>query len=85
VDVDAEAIGLVVFPVALIDVAISMPELSLAISFIELPFSFIFGAIWPYLGTWTMSHSITEISCIDVTDIINYLYRLHRFQIQAPQ
>jgi hypothetical protein len=85
VDVDAETIGLVIFPVTLVDVAIGVPELALTIGFIELPFSFIFRAIWPYLGTRTMSHSVTEISCIDEIEIIDYLCRQHRFRIRVLQ
>lgn len=73
-DVDAEAVGLVVFPVTLIDVTICMPELTLAISFVELPFTFIFGAIWPYLGAWTVPHSFAKISLIDCSVLKNKFF-----------
>ena len=55
-DVDTIPICLVVIPLALENVSINMPELSLATCFIEHPVSFVFGTIFPHLHTIPMLH-----------------------------
>ena len=61
-DVDTKAIGLVVLPLALVDVTIGMPELSRAISLILAPLTLILCTIGPDLDTRSVSHAILQIA-----------------------
>lgn len=65
VDVDTIAICLVVFPLALIDVAISMPELSASIGFVKAPLTLVFGAVGPDLNSWTVSLVVKKVTFED--------------------
>jgi len=54
--VDAIAVCLVIEPLALVDVAIDVPELSLTVSFVEAPMTLILGTILPDLHALTVLH-----------------------------
>lgn len=72
-NVDAESIGLVIFPLALVDVAIRVPELASAVSLVLAPLTFVLGTIRPDLNTRSMSHSIFEVALVDCTILENQL------------
>jgi hypothetical protein len=67
VNVDAEAIGFIVFPLTLIDVTVSVPEFSTAVCLVFAPFSFILGVIWPDLDTWAVTHFVVEVALVNST------------------
>ena len=56
VDVDSVTVGFVVQPFYLEDIAVNVPELSMAACLVEPPVTFVFGAIFPYLLAITMLH-----------------------------
>ena len=58
-NIDTVAVGLVIKPFALEDVAVHVPELAVAASLIEAPMSFIFGTILPDLHAVAVLH-VTE-------------------------
>ena len=60
-------IGLVVDPLALIDIAISMDQLSLPVRLIIPPLTFIATAIGPQLGAHTVSHPVQPLSSVSGT------------------
>ena len=56
VDIDTIAVGLVIVPLALEDVAVNVPELALAACFVEPPIPLVPGTIRPDLHTIAMLH-----------------------------
>ena len=56
VDINTIAVGLVIIPLALKDVAINVPELALAACLVEPPIPFVAGTIRPDLHTIAMLH-----------------------------
>ena len=77
---EAETVGLVVLPRALICVAIRAPELTLTVRLIILPFTFVFGLVRPAL------HSITKFLafCVNVARVKRILHHFDVFHILKP-
>ena len=55
-DVNSVSISLVVYPFALKNVSVDMPELASATCLIKLPISFVLGSIFPFLAAVAMLH-----------------------------
>jgi len=64
-DILTMAIGFVILPLTLVDIAIGMPELALTIGFILAPLTLISSAIRPHLDSRSMSHLHIQISFVD--------------------
>ena len=67
VDVLAVAVGLVVDPVAFVDVAVNMHELAMPVSPIVAPLPLIASAIWPDLDTETVPEPADPLPCVGRT------------------
>lgn len=65
--VSTVSIGFIVFPVAVVDVAIRVPELALTVCFIILPFAFVASAIGPDLGAGAVAGAVFEVAAVDCT------------------
>ena len=61
-DVDTEAVGFVILPLALVDIAISVPEFTRSVGLVLAPFSLILCTIGPDLDTRSVSHAILQIA-----------------------
>jgi len=61
-DVDAESIGLVVDPVAFVDISVDVDELTLPVCSIILPETFVACAIRPHLFTKAVSEAANPLS-----------------------
>jgi hypothetical protein len=55
VSINAIPICLVIPELAVVDITLCMPESSFSFSLVETPAALVFGTIWPYLYTKTMS------------------------------
>jgi len=66
-DVDAVAVCFIVFPLALVDVAVCVPELASTVSFVFSPLAFVFGVVGPDLDSGSVSHVVEEVSFVDGT------------------
>ena len=64
-NINTVPVSFIVFPLAFIDVTISMPELSAAVSLVLAPFTLILSVIGPNLDTWSVSHIILKVAFIN--------------------
>ena len=62
--IDAVSVGLIVQPFTFEDIAVNVPELSLAAGFIKSPIAFIFSTIFPYLNS---------IAVLQITEPLAYV------------
>jgi hypothetical protein len=67
VNVDAEAIGFIIFPLTFIDVTVSVPEFSTPVCLVFAPFALVFGVIWPNLDSWAVTHLVMEVTFVNST------------------
>lgn len=65
--IDSVAIRFVIFPVSFVNVAIRVPEFTLAISFILAPLALVTRTIGPQLGTRAVSGALKQIALVDGT------------------
>ena len=79
--VDAIAVCLVIEPLALIHVAIDVPELALTASFVEAPMTFIFGTILPDLHTLTVLHVSKPLASVGSAVLNLYLTALLKLRL----
>ncbi len=64
-DIDTIAVGFVIVPLALEDVAVNVPELALAAGLVEPPIPLIPGTIRPDLDTIAMLHVAQPLPLVD--------------------
>jgi hypothetical protein len=67
VRIGAVALGLVVDPLAFVNISVSVHQLALSIGFIVLPLTFVAGAIGPQLGALAVAHCIEPLPGVDCT------------------
>jgi len=86
--VDTKAMGLIVEPLAVIDVSISMDEPSFSVSFVFFPPSFVHGTVGPDLTTLALSYVFTYnplaiissmILKLNHGSILNWVFSMIRF------
>ena len=65
VDVRAESVRLVLFPLSVKNVAVSVPKNSSTFSLAEAPPPFVLGAIWPDLDTIAVSKFAQPLALVD--------------------
>ena len=63
-DIDALAVGLVVDPVSLVNIAIDVRKLTIPMSPIVFPATFVLGAIGPDLGALTISEATEPLASV---------------------
>ena len=63
-NVDALAVGLIIDPIAFIDIAVNMCELAEAVGPVILPISLITSTIRPDLDAKTVSESTDPLACV---------------------
>jgi len=68
--VNSITVSFVVDPCSGVSVSIGMEEDSLAECLVELPLTFVFGAICPAHGSQSMAHSSTPISGVDSSSLV---------------
>ena len=71
VDVDTIAVGLIIVPLALEDIAINVPELALAACLVKPPVPLVPGTIRPDLHTIAMLHIAEPLSLVHSTVLEN--------------
>ena len=63
-DVDALAVGLIIDPIAFIDIAVNVSELAEAVGPVILPIAFITSTIRPNLDAKTVTESTDPLACV---------------------
>lgn len=66
-DVDSIAVCLIFFPFSVVNVSVSVPELSFAVCFVVSPRALVFSSVRPYLDARPVSHSVFQISFVNGT------------------
>ena len=66
-NINAVSVGLVILPLAFVDVAVGVPELTATVSFVFAPLALILGVVWPYLHARSVPHFVLEIALVNCT------------------
>ena len=60
------AVGLIIDPMALVDISVCVIELTKAVCFVRFPLSFILDALRPSLDARTVPQAILQVAAVDL-------------------
>ena len=81
VSVGSISVGLVIDPVSLVDIAVSMVQLAMTVSFSVLPGAFVSAAIKPLLFALAVTHTILPLAFVDrsTVEVDRWFHLAHIF------